>query len=222
MGSKQDKERRGSKLLSLLSQGSKDTDIDNLPPPTDESGDIDSQKFHHFPDAQGDEDTVLYDEDGVERDDEYYDEDEDVEEETSSERRRRLKKERKKKKPAVASMNAPRPMQETVERRKRKKPKRRNQDDGGEIELERRKPKSKKKNKDRYSSSEIEARNFLGAHLSAQRKYAQFSQLVQIGRLNRDKICRNSKLLQRIVDKAVASGDSTFVGSSRLSREQTN
>merc|ERR1712079_49233 len=89
--SKQDKQRRGSKLLSLLS---KDKDADSLPSPTDESGDIDSQTFKHFPDAHGDDDDeVLYDEDGVEQDDEYYDDDEDYEEETSSERRQRLKKE---------------------------------------------------------------------------------------------------------------------------------
>merc|ERR1712003_405302 len=164
-----------------------------------------------------------YDDDDDEEE-EYYDDDaeEEYEEEseTSSERRRRRKREkkknRKKKGPTMSSMNAPKPMQTSMERKKKRKSK--NNDDAPvEIELERHSKKDKK-NKKREKNKEVDQEiiDYIAANLSSSGKYNQFNKILQIGRINREKIKKNPKLLSRIVENGIASGDASLIGSKQI------
>merc|ERR1712228_134734 len=70
---RKDKERRGSKIMSFLSSQNSDR-MDAPSPSNDYSADPDSSRFQYGASKQ-DTQTVLYDEDGVDDDDdEYYDE----------------------------------------------------------------------------------------------------------------------------------------------------
>jgi len=122
-------------------------------------------------------------------------------------------------------LNAPRPrpmMDNNYDSKKKRKGRKKNKDNDGqqiEIELERRSDdKDKRKNEDKYknynfSRSELEAGEFVAVNLSSSRKYNQFNKILQIGRMNRAKIENNPKLLSRIVESAIASGDSSLIGS---------
>lgn len=116
----------------------------------------------------------------------------------------------------MSSMNAPKPMQTSMERKKKRKSKN-NNDAPVEIELERHSKKDKK-NKKREKNKEVDQEiiDYIAANLSSSRKYNQFNKILQIGRVNREKIKKNPKLLSRIVENGIASGDASLIGSKQI------
>jgi len=66
------------------------------------------------------------------------------------------------------------------------------------------------------SAESVSAAELVSTHLSAQRKHIQFNKVLQIGRVNREKIAKNPKLMSRIVNNAIAQGDASLIGAKHI------
>eukprot|EP00486_Rosalina_sp_Unknown_P008327 CAMPEP_0201594334 /NCGR_PEP_ID=MMETSP0190_2-20130828/191678_1 /ASSEMBLY_ACC=CAM_ASM_000263 /TAXON_ID=37353 /ORGANISM="Rosalina sp." /LENGTH=719 /DNA_ID=CAMNT_0048053895 /DNA_START=1357 /DNA_END=3514 /DNA_ORIENTATION=- len=251
--SQQKKDKKKKKYKKVSKKDQRDDNDDDEYDEDDYDDQEEDDQYYDDGENDGGEEEEYYDDDyDEEEDDQYYDDDgeeeeeEEEESETSSQRRRRRKKEKKrnkknkKKKPAMSSMNAPKPMQTSVDRKKKRKSKNKNNNndnEGGpmEIELERSSRKNKNKSRDRdrerdrerererynFTDSQINAGEYVAMQLSAPRRYNQFNKILQIGRINRAKIKQNPKLLSRMVENGKASGDTSLIGSEKIVKRAT-
>ena len=148
------------------------------------------------------------------------------------------KRKKKRKKPSIMEMQAPKPlpmmmddedMDEEINKKKKKKRKNRKKSAGDNIEMAhqygelKENPQSEEEAKDMIDDEipvetleALNAAEFVGAHLNANRKFKQFNHILDYGRMYNKDIKKKPGLLQAMIDEQLNRGQQHFYNSKKL------